>query len=791
MLYNYLKIAFRSLWNNKLYSMLNIVGLAVGMAVALLIGLWVYDEISFNHYRGEYGRIAMIQKNRATNGTISTEASNCIPLAAKLREEYGNFFENVVTSSYGAERVISYGEKSVIKRGYFMEPGGEKILDLHIVKGSVRFPLDPNSLLISESVSRNLFGSEDPLGKTIRLENRIDLKIAGVYRNIPRNSTFRSVSFYGSFETFAQMEDWVRESRESWAENSFPIYVKLAPNVDLEAASAQIKSTVYEVTKDESKPEIFLDPMSRWHFYPEYKNGVAVGVGVQTLWIFGLTGLFVLLLAAINFMNLSTARSEKRAREIGIRKSIGSLRRQLIGQFYTETFMIVLPAGIAAMVLAQAALPAFNKIAEKDLLFRWSDPVFWVPLLGFLIITGLLAGSYPAFYLSSFQPVQILKSKFKSGRRELFSRKALVVFQFSISVTLIIATVVIARQVRFAKDRPIGYDTSGLIQIQKRSPDLIGHFHAMRQDLHDSGAVVEMAEANAPITEFWFTNSGFRWKGKPANFTDEFINMRVTPEFGKTINWQVLQGRDFSRTFSTDTSAMILNEAAVKLMGLASPVNEMVRFEDKNYLVIGVTKDILMDSPYAPVKPTVFMMRPANMPFINIRLNPEMSAAQALAKVETVLEKYDPSGNFNIKFIDSDFGEKFWREDRVSRLTVAFSIMAIFISLLGIFGLATFMAEQRTREIGVRKVLGAGIFSIWRLLSADFVVLVGLAFLVAAPLTYTFMQKWLLNYEYRTDLSGWIFAAAGFGALAVTLLTVSFQTIRAASVNPVKSLKTE
>jgi ABC-type antimicrobial peptide transport system permease subunit len=347
------------------------------------------------------------------------------------------------------------------------------------------------------------------------------------------------------------------------------------------------------------------------------------------------------------------------------------------------------------------------------------------------------------------------------------------------------------RQIQFAKDRPMGYDTSGLIEIQKRSPALKGHFYAIRQDLQDSGAAIDMAESNGPVTEFWFSSSGFEWKGKPANFTEDFITLRVTPEFGKTIGWEVTQGRDFSRSFSTDTSAIILNEAAVKLMGLREPVNEMIRYEDKNYLVVGVTKNIVMDSPFDPVKPTVFTMLPANMPFMNIRLNRDLSATDALAKVETVLGRYDPSGNFNIKFIDSEFDNKFRREERVSTLTIAFSCMAILISLIGIFGLATFVAEQRIKEIGIRKVMGANMLGIWRLLSADFVALVAIALLISAPVAYVFMHEWLLNYEYRTNISWWIFAAAGFGALSVTLLTVSFQAIRAASINPVKSLKTE
>ncbi len=791
MFINYLKIAIRNIRKNKLYSALNIIGLSSGIAVALLIGLWVFDEINFNRYNRHYDDIAIVQKNRTYNGSVNTETSNPFPLAVKLRETYGSDFDEVVTSSYGGERTLQYQETAVIKRGYFMEDGGEKILDLQITRGNVQFPLDPSSLLISESVARSLFGNDNPLDKIITIDNKKALKIAGVYRNIPNNSTFRAVHFYASFETYAQLDEWVQEAKTSWEDNSLPIYVKMAPGVSMDAVSEKIKNTTYEITKDESKPELFLFAMSKWHLYPEFKNGAPVGIGLQNLWIFGMIGIFVLLLAAINFMNLSTARSEKRAKEIGIRKSIGSARGQLIRQFYTETFLTVGIAGALGILIARLALPWFNEIAEKNMAFLWTSPQYWGPLAAFLIITGIIAGSYPALYLSSFQPLSVLKGRFKTGFREIFSRKVLVVFQFSISVILIISTAIIIQQIQFAKNRPIGYETSGLIQFQKRSPLLRGHFYAMRQDLLDSGAVVEMAESNGPVTEIWNTHSGFQWRGKDPNLTEDLITLRVTPEFGKTIGWEVKQGRDFSRTFSTDSSAIILNEAAAKMMGFTEPVQEMIRYEGTDYVVIGVTKDIVMESPYEPVKPTIFTMKSANMHFVSIKLNPLLSASTAVAKVEEVLTKYDPSGNFNIKFLDAGFGKKFWREERMAKLATAFSAMAVFISLLGIFGLAAFIAEQRTKEIGVRKVLGASVFQMWRLLSKDFMALVITAIVIATPVVWHFMGRWLDQYAYRTTISWRLFLWSGLGAFILTLVTVSFQSVKAALMNPVKSLRSE
>lgn len=791
MLRNYLKIAFRNLARKRLYTFLNIAGLATGIAVAVLVGLWFHDEVSFNAYNSNFDRVALLQKNKTYDGTINTETSNSVPLAARLRENYGGYFDAVVASSYGAERTLRAGETTVIKRGYFMEDGGEQILDLKLVKGFTTFPIDPSSILISESLSASLFANADPVGKIIKIDQKTDVKVAGVYKDIPLNSTFRNVAFYGSFDTYAQMESWVEASKTDWTADSYPIYIKMAPNVDIDDVSAKIKNVAYEVTKDASRPALFLYPMSKWHLYPEFKNGINIGTGLQSIVGFGLTGIFVVLLAAVNFMNLSTARSEIRAREVGVRKALGSERSQLVGQFYTETFLTVILSGMVGLTAARLALPWFNQISEKSLIFPWANVYFWAPFFVFVCVTGLIAGSYPAFYLSSFVPVKVLKGVLKTNKTEIFSRKALVVFQFSISIFLIIAMIIVNRQIRFARNRPIGYDTNGLIQVRKSSPDLSGHFFAMRQDMHNSGAIVEMAEANGPISEWWHSNSQITWRGKPSGTAEEFVTLLVTPEFGKTIGWKIVKGRDFDRKFSLDTASVILNEAAARLIGFTEPVGEAIRLEGNDYQIVGLSENVIMDSPFDPVKPTIFIMRNANLPFITIKLNPAMSIAESVKKVETVLGKYDPGGTFNIKFADSEFGLKFWRENRIAQLVKAFSALAIVISLLGIFGLATFLAEQRTKEIGVRKVLGASVAQLWALLSKDFVAMILLSLIIASPAAWYFMDQWLIKYEYRTTISWWIFVASGVGTILLTLLTVSFQAIRAAMLDPVKSLKTE
>ena len=790
MLKNYLKIALRNLVKNKVYSFINIGGLAVGISVAMLIGLWIYDELSFDKYHKNYDRIALIQKNRSFNGNIITEQSMSLALAAKLRESFGNYFEEVVGSSYGGEKSLTFKETTITKRGLFMESGGEKILDLQIMEGSPKFPLQPFEILISDKTKNLLFDKQSPLNQTIKLDKNTAFKIVGVFKSLPQNATYRATSFYASMDTFAQMEDWVRESKKNWNENSFPIYVKIAKNVSAAQISALIKDEIYKVTKDPTKPALFLYMMDTWHLFPEYKNGLPVSTGKDNILIFGLIGILTILLAAINFMNLSTARSEKRSKEIGVRKAIGSNRGQIIGQFYTETFLTILLSALLAMVLAQIALPIFNQLAEKQIVFPWQNPAFWLYIILFSGLLILFAGGYPAIYLSSFQPVNVLKGKAQSSRFELFSRKGLVVFQFSISIILIIATTIIYKQIQFTKNRPLGYDTKGLVQIRKNTDELRGNFYAMRQDLLNSGAVVDMAEINSPISESWHYSSNYSWPAKTAT-AEDLVSLGVTPEFGNTIAWKITAGRDFSRNFTGDSNAVILNEAAAKLMGLKNPINQLIRKDGKPLTIVGVVQNIVMDSPFDPVRPTVFEMIKANAPFITIKLKPELSASESLAKMEKVLKTYDPAGNFNYLFADQDFNKKFFREQRMSSLISLFAILAIFISCLGLFGLASFVAEQRTKEIGIRKVLGASIANLWQLLSKDFVILVMISCLISAPIAYYFMNEWLQKYTYRTDISWWVFAVSGFGALLITLLTVSYQAIKVALMNPVKSLKTE
>ncbi|HXO73955.1 MAG TPA: FtsX-like permease family protein, partial [Puia sp.] len=505
---------------------------------------------------------------------------------------------------------------------------------------------------------------------------------------------------------------------------------------------------------------------------------------------FGIIGIAVLLLACINFMNLSTARSEKRAKEVGIRKTIGSLRQQLVVQFLTESILVATLAFILSLALVQVSLPFFNSIAAKTMTLPWSNTLFWVLAVAFIGVTGFLAGSYPAFYLSHFEPVKVLKGTFRLGRLASLPRQVLVVLQFSVSLILIIGTIIVFRQIRYAKDQPVGYDQKGLITIDMNTPDLFIHYRTLHDELLQQHLVASIATSSMKVTGFNNSND-LEWRGKPPGpQTIFFHNVNVSRDFGRTIGWHVQQGRDFIPDFATDSGAVILNEAAVKAIGIPHPVGEIVRFYGRPFTVIGVVNNMITNSPYEDTPPAIFLGY-GYTDAITMRLNPGRSVHASLDALAPVFKKYNPNAPFVFQFMDEEYDHKFEAEERIGNLASVFTSLAIFISCLGLFGLASFVAEQRTKEIGVRKVLGARIITLWSLLSKDFFKLVVISIFISMPISYLLMNKWLQNYPHHTGLTWWIFTLAGAGTLLVTLLTVSYQSLKAATMNPVKSLRSE
>jgi ABC-type antimicrobial peptide transport system permease subunit len=590
----------------------------------------------------------------------------------------------------------------------------------------------------------------------------------------------------------------VRNAEHEWDNNSFQLFVQIADHADMKTVSDKIVKAKYNRIPESErvfKAAILLHGMDDWHLRSNWTNGIQGGGLIEYVWLFGCVGIFVLLLACINFMNLSTARSEQRAKEVGIRKSIGSVRKQLITQFLSESILVVVFAFCLAIILVSVGLPWFNDLADKQMSLPLDNATFWLGSIAFILITGFLSGSYPALYLSSFQPVKVLKGTFKAGRYASLPRKVLVVVQFTVSITLIIGTLVVYRQVLFTKNRPIGYDRSGIIMIQMKSPDFYGKFDVLRNELKNTGAVEEMAQSSSPLTGVWSNSGGFDWEGKDPDLQTDFATIRVTHEYGKTVGWQVMEGRDFSRDFSTDSVSIIVNEAAVKFMGINDPVGKTIRWGSGpgagEFKIIGIVKDMLMESPFEPVKQTIYLNNYRYANWIVLRLNPEKSVRESLASIEQVFKKHVPLAPFDYKFADIEYADKFAEVERIGTLSGIFASLAVFISCLGLLGLASFVAEQRTKEIGIRKVLGASVSSLWKMLSKDFVILVFISCLIAIPISYYFTVDWISNYEYRADISWWLFGAACIGAMVITLLMVSFQAIRVALANPIKSLRSE
>ncbi|MEH6304230.1 FtsX-like permease family protein [Olivibacter sp. CPCC 100613] len=793
MIKNYLKTTWRNLVKSKGYSAINIGGLAVGMAVVMLIGLWVYDELTYNSYHKNYDRIAQVMQHANFNGKIGTQSANPALMGPELRAKYGNDFKYVVQASWYYNPLLSVGDKHISQEGIYFEEDAPEMLSLQMLKGTRAGLHDTHSILLSASAAQALFGEEDPMGKTLRVDRSQEVKVTGVYEDLPNNSSFNKVKVILPWSLWIIQNPWVNKMEKPWGSNFSQTFVQLTEQGDMENISRKIKHVKSDkVGKDEAKTNwvVFLHPMRKWNLYNEFRNGINTGGSIQYVRLFSLIGGFVLLLACINFMNLTTARSEKRAKEVGIRKTVGSHRLQLIGRFFAESYITVLIAFVLSLLLVILFLPSFNEVADKKIEIPWLNPLFWCTSLAFIVITGLLAGSYPAFYLSSFQPLKVLKGTFKVGRFASVPRQVLVVVQFTVSIMLIIGTIIVYQQIQHAKSRPVGYTKTGLINLPLEG-ELRKHFEAFRTDLKNTGAIEEMAGCQL-LTGVWNSNGGFDWEGKDPDLATDFPNNSVSVDFGKTVQWQIKAGRDFSKAFATDSMAFIINESAARFMGFKDPVGKTIRQGGERFTIIGVVNDILQESPFFPVRPTLYHLDSYDA-MVNtvLKLNPKQNAGRSISAIEGVWKKYVEDVPFNYSFVDEAFGDKFKVEERIGKLSSYFAVLAIFISCLGLFGMASFVAEQRTKEIGIRKVLGASVANLLQLLSKEFILLVSTSCIIAVPVAWYYLSQWLNNYDYRVRISWLVFLVAAVLALVITLLTVGFQAIKAATANPVRSLRNE
>jgi len=788
MLQNFLKVAWRNLFRGKGFSFINISGLAVGMASALLILVWVQNELSYDRFYTHSDRLYQLWRNGKDNtGLLSF---NTIPqiVAPTMKQDYPEV-ERASRVFWGETLLLSRGDKKLNIVGTMADPDFLTMFDFPLLRGDRATALiQPTQMVITERTAKTFFGNEDPIGKTIRLDNKYDYAVSAVLKDLPNNTRF-------DFE-FILPWDYVRRQGATdslWDKNSVQAFVMLKPHTELAAYNAKTKN-IYKEHGNPYFAESFLYPVSRLRLYSDFENGKAVGGRIDRVRIFIVIAVFILLIGCINFMNMSTARSEKRAKEVGIRKVSGALRGSLIGQFLGESVLLAAFAGVIALGLAEVCMPFFNMVTGKTLAIGFSHLYFWLLFVGFVVLTGVLAGSYPALFLSSFRPVQVLKGSFKKVNALVTPRKILVVLQFSFAIILVICTLVIERQVKYAQDREVGYDKRNMIWAFL-SADIIKNYASIKNDLLSQGIATAVTRSSAPLTESWSTG-GANWPGKDPNDRTDFNLFDCDGDIVKTAGLQLVAGRDIDpKRYPTDSTAVLLNETAVKVMGFKDPVGKIINpgaWGVKNWHVVGVVKDFIMESPFEKIKPMVINgPRASWFNLFHIKLNAAHSTAQNLAGVERVLKQYNPQYPFEYHFIDQQYAKKFEDERASGTLTAAFAGLTIFISCLGLFGLAAYMAENRTKEIGVRKVLGASVVSIARLLSGDFVKLVLIAVVVASPVAWWVMSRWLAGYPYHIGLSLWVFVAAGLGAVGIALATVSFQAIRAAMANPVRSLHNE
>jgi ABC-type antimicrobial peptide transport system permease subunit len=786
---NFFKIAGRNLWRSKSFSAINIIGLAIGMASAMIILLWIQNELSYDQFHEKKERIYQAWNQASFNGKLSSWNTTPKILARSLEKDLPEV-EQATRVNWNNKWVFTIGNKELFAEGNQVDSNFLQMFSFPLVKGNPTTVLKSMySIVLTEKLAKRLFGTEDVVGKIIKINDQGNFTVTGILKDLPNNTRF-------DFEwlipwSFLRSKDI---DENNWGRNNTSTYVLLKPAASLASVQAKLKSYKerYDPGTKNYNWEMFLYPISRWRLYGDFQNGKETGAGrISFVRLFAVIAAFILLIACINFMNLSTARSEKRAKEVGIRKVVGALKGSLICQFIGESVLLALIAGMIATVIVQVCLPAFNQLTDKNLFIPFNSLSFWAAGTGFVILTGFLAGSYPAFYLSSFRPVEVLKGKIQKAGALITPRKVLVVLQFTFAIILIICTVVVKQQIDFAKDRQTGYDKKSLI-YSFLSPDINKNYSLLKNDLLQSGTAVSVTKTSAPLTQDWNSTGDVQWEGKDPNDQTGFRQFNEDGGLEKTAGVEFIAGRDIDPDkYPTDSSAMILNESALKVMKFNNPLGQIIKTGDKTWHVVGVIRDFILESPYEPVKP-MFIVGPNSwFEVVLIKLNDKNKMAQNLEATAAIFKKYSPNYLFVNNFVDEDYGAKFKDEERTGILASLFAGLTIFISCLGLFGLATYMVEIRIREIGVRKVLGGTVFNIATLLSKDFVQLIIIAALIATPVAWTVMHKWLDGYSYRVNIGWMVFAISGLLATFIALATVSFQAVRAAMANPVKSLRQE
>lgn len=786
MLKNYLKIAWRNLLKNKTFSLINILGLALGMACSLLIMLWVQDEIKMDRFHKNDARIFTVMENQFYSGVINTFAATPGILADNIVKDIP---EIEMASQWLWEQapVLAAGSTFDNEKGRYVQGNFLSIFSFDLSQGDAKTALKrPDGIVISQKLANKYFKGQDPIGKTMRIDNKDDVIVTGVLKEIPAYSSVK-------FDFLMSYDRWIKENKwaQEWGNNGPRCVVLLDKNADVDKVNAKIKGYLKTKNKD-SNIDLFLVNYGQSYLYSKWDSGKQNGGRIEYVRLFTIVAVFILIIACINFMNLATARSVKRAKEVGLRKVVGAYKSSLVGQFMGESILITLLALVFALMLVGVLLPSFNTLTEKQLSLNFFNPTLLLLLLILTTITGVFAGSYPALFMSSLNPVVVLKGALKFKPSAAYFRQGLVVFQFGLSILLILSMIVVYRQIEFIQNKNLGFDKSNLLYISDVEKGMAKNFASFKQVLENEPGIKAVTVSQAGPMDYGSSTMGVTWPGKD---TTQRMLFNVNPvgfDFVKTMGIKLLEGRDFNPAFGTDTSNYLVNEAAAKKIGYKDPVGKELTMWRKKGKIIGLMKDFHIGSLHVAIEPLIVNLQPRQESWGAALILTEPGKTKlAIANIEKVYKQYNPGFPFKYHFADEEFGNLYKAETVVSKLSNYFAFLAIFISCLGLFGLAAFTAEQRTKEIGVRKVLGASVTNLVGMLSMDFVKLVGIAALIAFPIAGYFLQDWLEKYAYRIEMEWWYFLVAGIAALLIALFTVSFQAIKAALMNPVKSLRGE
>ncbi len=784
---SYLKTAMRSFRRQKAYSFINVFGLAVGLACCLLIVLWVQDEVSYDRFHDEGDQLYRVMRHYHADDQIYTWAAIPKPLAQVLEDDYPEI-THAVLMTWQETILLTRGDTAFREDGRHAGPGFFEIFSFPLIQGNPATALDePHAIAISESLAEKYFGADwrsTAIGQTLRMENRLDLTVTGIFEDVPETSTLR-FDFVIAIEEFIQRNTWV----EHWGNNGLRMFVRLEKDADGEQVGAKIEHVIKDY-HDSSDSFLFLQPYTDVHLYSEFEEGQLVGGRIEYVRMFGLVALFILLIASINFMNLSTARSARRAREIGVRKAVGATQRTLVGQFIGESVMTALAALVIAVGLVLLMLPAFNELTNKSITIDFLDPMTWLAVVGLAVLTGLLAGSYPAFYLSSFNVIGVLRGTVARRPGAVSVRKGLVVFQFAMSTLLIIGTLTVYAQIDYIRSKNLGMDRENLMYLTLEG-GVEEQYDVFKQQLLQQPGIVGVTTSSQNPLSVGSSTSDPEWDGKDPESELLFHIINANYDFIETMKMELAAGRVFSKDFATDSVNYIINEQTARAMGKDHPVGERLAFWGQEGQIIGVVKDFHINSLYQAIEPTIIRLDPEDTWMLFVRV--EAGKTQdALAGLETLYTTFNPDYPFTYRFLDENYERMYRSEIVIGSLANFFAILAVFIACLGLFGLASYTAEQRAKEIGIRKVLGATVPNLVALLSRDFITLVLIAFVLAAPVAYFALETWFLNdFAYRIEISWPIFLVAGLAALVIAWLTVSYQSIKASLANPVTALRTE